>query len=479
MFRRHRLRAQSRPIHRTRLRSRPDLRSHHQARFRPLRHQLLPRYRGQHYGQHRCPDVQVDLRSRFRRRGPLDLSSFVIHSYKHDGDKIAGDEQKRFVNLLTDVVKEILPVKNQANDSPVYTFLHGMPILEYSVTDLVPPTYVRPEDRAAAKPNESESLAGMLRAAEAAKKEERYEEAIEILERAIGDQKKPDISLPQRLALVTYKAGEKKDERGEVDNDSAIAALIKAQEILETYCAPNISNDPETLGLSGAINKRLYDRTENTRYLDKAIGFYERGFYVKQDSYNGINVAFMHTMKANMEEDRFQAIVYYGHANLIRRRVVEICQEKIASDGFAKSSNDEKMWLYLTLAEAYQGIGGMQKDIEELMPRIRAVWNKFGQRTFEEQRQKLQKAIDAFRARIRPETLKQPTTKDAAETGEQNADMSKTSGPDDSPQPSLAEPGESLSNSTRALANSPGAIVVDANVGRKIKSVKVKIEYGS
>ena len=74
------------------------------------------------------------------------------------------------------------------------------------------------------------------------------------LERRLNDPK--DIFLKQRLALVTYKSKEK-DE----DDAVAIAALKEAEKILEESCQLSISNDPETLGLGGAIKKRQHEGT--------------------------------------------------------------------------------------------------------------------------------------------------------------------------------------------------------------------------
>jgi hypothetical protein len=116
--------------------------------------------------------------------------------------------------------------------------------------------------------------------------------AISLFGRAIAIQTegkadaRPDLFLAQRLALVTYKGGEKPDADGNIDPKIAKTALHQAKDILMKYCAPKISTDPETLGLCDAINKSLFELNNDLEYLDRAIRFYERGFYVKQDYYN-------------------------------------------------------------------------------------------------------------------------------------------------------------------------------------------------
>src|SRR5262249_29627482 len=70
------------------------------------------------------------------------------------------------------------------------------------------------------------------------------------------------------------------------------AALLESKAILGQL-DPEASSDPETLGLWGAIHKRLYDmkdllRQERLDALTAAIWAHEKGF-----CYNGINLAFL------------------------------------------------------------------------------------------------------------------------------------------------------------------------------------------
>ena len=58
----------------------------------------------------------------------------------------------------------------------------------------------------------------------------------------------------------------------------------------------------EILGLSGAINKRIFELNANPKYLEEAIWYYDRGFSLKQDYYNGINAAYMLYRKASIQK---------------------------------------------------------------------------------------------------------------------------------------------------------------------------------
>jgi hypothetical protein len=303
---------------------------------------------------------------------PFDLSSFVIHQYEHGGEDIMIGEQERFVEHLSDVLKKIIGVEQRRqkvavdvspeSDSPVFKFLSGMTPPTYDAQSYVePPVYIPPSQRQENKVKAGESLASVIDAAETAKKTNDLTLANSLFGRAIAIQTegkadaKPDLFLAQRLALVTYKGGEKPDADGNIDPKIAIAALHQAEDILVKCCAPKISTDPETLGLCCAINKRLFELNHDLEYLDWAIRFYEREFYVKQDYYNGINVAYMLTQRANLLTDRFDAIVSYGHANMIRQNVLRICNELI-DDEEAFAQRGDKQWVYMTLAEAYQGL---------------------------------------------------------------------------------------------------------------------------
>ncbi|AUH64210.1 TRAFs-binding domain-containing protein [Paracoccus zhejiangensis] len=345
------------------------------------------------------------------QRIPFDLSSFVIHQYAHGGDEIDGEEQARFVPYLADLLRKIASVEERRraavpglqaeSDSPVFKSLIGMTPPAYAADSFIlPPDYVDPATRQQAAPVSGPNLAAMMDRAEAAIRAKDFETAIAELRQAMAMQagpdgrRKPDLFLVQRLALATYKAGEVRDANGQIDRNRALAALTEAEALLETHAAPRLSTAPETLGLSGAISKRLYDLTGDAGDLDRAIRFYERGFHIAQDYYNGINLAFLYTLKASLTEDDTDAIVSHGYANIVRRQVAEICEGLIGDeDGFAKRGDRE--WIYLTLAEAYQGMG-RSADEARLDRKIEGLASPFARASREEQRQKLAVALAAY-----------------------------------------------------------------------------------
>jgi Tetratricopeptide Repeats-Sensor len=312
---------------------------------------------------------------------PFDINHSVILSYEHLGKGIDYDEVERFKRLLKDTVAKIEQAPGV--DSPVYTFL----------PDLVPPAVQRAAkiiEMVGAGPGaEDRSLEATLAMAKQAKNDGNHDLVTSLLETA-SKLNPNDASITQQLALATYKS--KKPD--------VVSALKKAREILASL-HPDQSTDPETLGLAGAIDKRLYDATGDRQHLNRSLWFYEKGFYVKQDYYNGINAAFLHVLKAASETDRLEALASYGQANRIWKEVIGIC-DRLLIDAEGKKKDyykDERVWIYLTLAEAHNGLGNKQKEEECLKKAGLEMEHKFAIESYNEQKQKLNAALEAFQAR--------------------------------------------------------------------------------
>jgi tetratricopeptide (TPR) repeat protein len=170
----------------------------------------------------------------------------------------------------------------------------------------------------------------------------------------------------QRLALVTYKS----------KHPTPLRALEDARDLLKTL-NPTTSNDTETLGLWGTIHKRLWEMSGDTAHLDEAVRGYERGFHLRNDYYNGINLAFLHNLyavayyrrakaAASPEEataDRAESISCFVLAVRVRREVLKICETALETE---KLSDDDKYWVLATMAEAYLGTGDEERAKQKL-----------------------------------------------------------------------------------------------------------------
>jgi hypothetical protein len=153
----------------------------------------------------------------------------------------------------------------------------------------------------------------------------------------------------QQLALATYKS----------EVPDKLTALIKAKEILEQL-KPTTSVDAETVGLWGAVHKRLWDHAKNVTDLNLAIRAYARGYLIMNDHYNGINFAFLSDTRASITTGD-EAVADRIVANRIRREVLARCEELLAQDVL---QGDEAFWVLATKVEALVGLGREDADRE-------------------------------------------------------------------------------------------------------------------
>jgi tetratricopeptide (TPR) repeat protein len=155
-------------------------------------------------------------------------------------------------------------------------------------------------------------------------------------------------------------------------------ALEDARDLLTTL-NPKHSTDSETLGLWAAIHKRLWNATGNRKFLDESVRGYERGFYMLNDYYNGINLAYMLNVRASERVDPAEAITDFVSARRARQQVIAVCQQWLASAAPADVARDDdaprekalksklldtRYWVLATLGEAYVGL---EKE-EEAVP---------------------------------------------------------------------------------------------------------------
>ena len=68
------------------------------------------------------------------------------------------------------------------------------------------------------------------------------------------------------------------------------------------------------------------------RYLDQAIRGYERGFYLRNDYYNGINYAFLLNVRAVHGADFAESIADFVQARRVRLEVITICEQWLAEN---------------------------------------------------------------------------------------------------------------------------------------------------
>jgi MAP3K TRAFs-binding domain len=302
----------------------------------------------------------------------FDMGHVVIRKYEHLGPGIDYEEVERVKAELTRVCREI-PHTEQI-DSPVYTFLTDLAAPSRGLNVKAAAAFAAAaererEDRTraalaqATTKDEKAALerpfAALMKTARDARARGDFRTMRDVLRgvRAVqGD--KVDPNVVQQLAWATYTS----------KDPDAKTALLESRAIL-SQLDPEVSSDPETLGLWGAIHKRLYEMKDlsardHLEALTAAIWAHEKGFYLKNDYYNGINFAFLLDCRA-AELGGEDAIADRVQARRVRERVIGICTQLLA-EGIRGESEDKKSeeeyWVRATLVEALFGLGNAAKS---------------------------------------------------------------------------------------------------------------------
>ena len=274
---------------------------------------------------------------------PFDFSHLSIAKYVHMGKEIGFREVLRMQRELKEKIEVILAA--QETDSPVFLFLPELlrGVQHKAQGEAIPPSV---ESEGA---QQDQNLADLMSKFKEAKKASDWPKVLEVLN-LVQNLQPNDAYVIQQRALATYKS----------EKPSRVSSLFLAQEILGAL-KPDTSSDAETVGLWGAIHKRMWDATKERPYLDKAIRSYARGYFIKDDYYNGINFAFLLNVRAAVS-DGDEAIADRVVAKRIRGEVLEICERVAALEGAEKPSDEDLFWIRATQVEALQGMGKAEES---------------------------------------------------------------------------------------------------------------------
>lgn len=266
---------------------------------------------------------------------PFDINHTSIGTYEHLGKGIDFEEVERFKSELGKILEK---VKNHPEkDSPVYTYLNN----------LAPPhNKVEINNEIIEKTEAIETLNSILDTADKYLNNDEFIKAKRLFLKAKEIAPNNDYII-QRIILTTYKSKEPNE----------VESLYESLRYLKDLY-PDRTNDPETLGLYGSINKRLWKLTNKRDYLDIAIFASEKGFYMRRDYYNGINLAYLLNIRSK-EHDGYERVADYVLANRVRKQVVNICEGILLDSSFEK--REDKYWVIATLEEAYFGLKDVGK----------------------------------------------------------------------------------------------------------------------
>jgi hypothetical protein len=283
----------------------------------------------------------------------FDVSHLMIRRYKHLGEDIGRKEAARFKQELQEAMAEILGEGRV--DSPVYTFLsHLSPPQERAAAELAADLAAAPAGAPAdadAAPSSSESrtakvLLEVALAWIAAGQPSDFVGARVLLE-ILLEQRPNDHFVIHQLALATSKS----------EQPTALEALKEARDQLSAL-TPQTTNNPETLSLWGAIHKRLWSLEQRPEQLMESIHAYWRAFYVKQDSYNGVNLARLLEVRALQSAragERDEAIADRVLARRVRQDVLRYVGPQL--DDLDELRPDKRYWLLASIWAITAGLG--------------------------------------------------------------------------------------------------------------------------
>ena len=283
-------------------------------------------------------------------RIPFDLNHSRFLLYKEIGE----DLDNREAYVIREKLKEfVIASEKKEPDSPLYTFLPHI-----SPPSLTDDEYQKIVDEAKGK---SENISSLVEQAESLKNQDQFEQAILIWER-LGELLPNNDYVVQQLALCTYKA--------KIPNETL--SLDKALYIIKKL-SPKNSLDIETIGITGAIYKRLFRLNQNFEYLDEAIYYYKKGYIIKNDYYNGENFANCSLLKTKQKDLTHEEIFYLKfESKNVRKEIIRIIENNL-------KAGEVNFWMYATLSVCYfclKDDENYQKYQDEFYESCTAEWEK-------------------------------------------------------------------------------------------------------
>jgi hypothetical protein len=263
---------------------------------------------------------------------PFDLNHNKIFTYAHMGEDIGYSETERAVSSLFAIITAIS--KSEEVDSPLFHHIKGM---EPYV--LPPEEYTQIIKELADKEH---SIFALVEKARIEMQNENFSEACKSWKKA-SEKVENDVYFTQQLALCTYK-----DKTLDPN-----LALIDALSIIRKLEPDNRNTtDPETLGITGAIYKRLWLCNKHVPdYLDRAIEYYKRGFTINQDYYTGENYALCLGLKSQITQDPEEKVYLKFSAKKVRNEIIQIVNALQNDEDYNLRS--DLIWIYASLANCH------------------------------------------------------------------------------------------------------------------------------
>jgi tetratricopeptide (TPR) repeat protein len=259
----------------------------------------------------------------------LDHSRFLI--YTHLGEDVGATEAQACQQRLEAIIKSI--EKQGQIDSPLFEYLSDLNQHQLSEAD-----YEQVISRLSEKENH---LFAITEKANMLKANGDFINSAIAWDRALKLQ--PDeVYFIQQKALCTYKS----------EHPSKELSLLNSLSIISPIYQPDETNDPETLGLVGAIYKRLYDANGDPEVLKSAINAYKRGYILSGSFYTGENYATCLEMLSEISSNPNEATSCKFQAEETRKEIIATLNKQLLLD-----DGQDKKWIFATLANCLFHLG--------------------------------------------------------------------------------------------------------------------------
>lgn len=262
---------------------------------------------------------------------PFDLDHNRMCMYSHMGEDIGFDEVIRCKKHLVELIENVS--KQQQVDSPLYEFINNLkpPILPED-------EYISLIDNLAEK---EDLIFAVVEKAKTKMVEGDFVSAAKYWEKAHKNAPNEPYFIQQR-SLSVYKS----------EAPSPATALTDALSIISELSPDETStNDPETLGITGAIYKSQWFLSGDIASLDRAITYYGKCFNLRNDYYTGENYALCLDIKSMHTEDPEEKIYCKFEAKKAREKIVLTLLDIVEFDDF--KARIDKMWIFATLSHCY------------------------------------------------------------------------------------------------------------------------------
>lgn len=171
--------------------------------------------------------------------------------------------------------------------------------------------------------------------------------------------------LIQQLALHIYKS----------KSPNPIDALNEANAVIGELL-PDKTNDVETLGIAGAIQKNLWLETKGANALGLAIKYYRRGFEVGRDYYTGENYAACLLLRAADQSEEVERVFDRMLAKKVMQEVKEILTGLLIEKDAAERVDYRWMLATMSVASFFlNDTENAQKNESEFL-KLAAAWER-------------------------------------------------------------------------------------------------------